>query len=225
MHAAEVFALRRRGIISFAVETRSRTFGWCAGRIFPSASVLKAMLLVAYLRQPGVRRRPLTGSERALLGPMIRRSDNAAATTILGRVGPGQLRALARRAGMRHFTPVTGIWGNSRIDAADQVRYFFEIDHLIPARHRAYGMRLLASVTFRGRVRLPIRDLENASVGFRAGGHFIPGAVLADAGGDRILGLVGHVTGLMLHAVDIVRGVLGGGFDDILGEAAPGAHH
>ena len=61
---------------------------------------------------------------------MIRRSDNAAAGSVLGIVGPDRLRGLAHRAGMRRFTPVTGIWGLSRIDAADQARYFLRIDSL-----------------------------------------------------------------------------------------------
>jgi Beta-lactamase enzyme family len=77
-----------------------------------------------------VRNRPLSAGDRALLARMIRRSDNAAAGRVLGIVGPGGLRALARRAGMRRFTPVTGIWGLSRIDAADQARYLLRIDTL-----------------------------------------------------------------------------------------------
>ena len=61
------------------------------------------MLLVAYLDRRSVRNRPLSADDRSLLAPMIRRSDNAA-DRVLGIVGPGGLRALARRAGMRRFT-------------------------------------------------------------------------------------------------------------------------
>jgi hypothetical protein len=78
---------------------------------------------------------------------MIQRSDNAAAGRVLGIVGPRGLRALARRAGMRRFTPVTGIWGLSRIDAADQARYFLHVDELVALRHRAYAMHLLNTIT------------------------------------------------------------------------------
>jgi beta-lactamase class A len=145
--AAARYASHRRGIISFAVRRQSRAWGWHARRIFPSASVLKAMLLVAYLRQRSVWHRALSSSERGLLDPMIRRSSNAAASAVLGRVGTGRLRLLARRAGMKRFTPVAGIWGNSRIDAEDQARYFFQIDRLIPPLHRRYAMRLLAHIT------------------------------------------------------------------------------
>ena len=66
---------------------------------------------------------------------------------MLGIVGPARLRALAHRARMRRFTPVTRIWGLSRIDAADQARYFLEIDEYVPPRHRAYAMHLLNSIT------------------------------------------------------------------------------
>jgi hypothetical protein len=78
---------------------------------------------------------------------MIRRSDNAAAGRVLALVGPARLRDLAKRAGMQRFTPVTGIWGLSRIDAADQARYFLRIDALVAGRHRAYAMRLLRTIT------------------------------------------------------------------------------
>jgi Beta-lactamase enzyme family len=148
---AAAFAKERRGTLAFAVHTPTRTYGWNARRTFPSASVLKAMLMVAYLNQPSVRDRPLRRAERRLVGPMITRSDNAAATTVLQRVGAGRLRALARRAGMRRFTPVTGIWGHSRINAEDQARFFLRIDRLTAPRHRAYAMRLLRSIVPRQR--------------------------------------------------------------------------
>ena len=145
--AAAAYASHRRGVIAFAVRTETRSWAWHATRTFPSASVLKAMLLVAYLNLPSVRARPLGPGDRALLAPMIRRSDNAAAGRALAIVGTGRLRALARRAHMRRFTPVAGIWGLTRIDAADQARYFLHIDSYVPQLHRAYAMRLLRTIT------------------------------------------------------------------------------
>jgi hypothetical protein len=145
--AAIAYASHRRGTIAFAVRTESGAWGWHASRTFPSASVLKAMLLVAYLDLPSVRARPLGPRDHALLAPMIRRSDNSSAGRVLGLVGPSRLRALARLAGMRHFVPVTRIWGLSRIGAADQARYFLHIDSLVAPRHRAYAMQLLNTVT------------------------------------------------------------------------------
>jgi hypothetical protein len=141
------YAARRHGIIAFAVRTPTRSWGWHSTRILPAASVVKAMLLVAYLNLPSVRERPLDRAERALLGAMIRRSDNAAATRVHTIIGAQGMRLLAHRARMRRFTPAPGIWGVSTIDAADQARYFLRIDRLVPARHRAYAMGLLASIT------------------------------------------------------------------------------
>jgi beta-lactamase class A len=113
-------------------------------RQFPSASVLKAMLLVAYLRHVGAR--PLRHSERALLTPMIRRSDNAAATEIRRRIGDAALVRLAHRVGMSRFRPGGATWGNSLITARDQTRFFLRIDGFVPAGHRAYALRLLRTV-------------------------------------------------------------------------------
>jgi beta-lactamase class A len=144
-HAARVYAEHRPGRIAFAVRTDQRFWGRSADVRFPSASVLKAMLLVAYLREPYVRDRPLHHSERALLTPMIRRSDNDAATAIRARIGNGALVHLAHVVGMTRFEPAA-IWGLSQITARDQTEFFLRIDRYLPARHRAYGLRLLRTV-------------------------------------------------------------------------------
>jgi beta-lactamase class A len=146
VRAAKAYAAHRHGSIAFAVHAGTATYGWHERRTFPSASVLKAMLLVAYLNEHSVRRRDLRPRERALLAPMIRRSDNSAASAVFVQVGTRRLRALARRAGMRRFAPAAPIWGNSRIDAVDQARFLYRIDKLVPARHRRYAMYLLAHV-------------------------------------------------------------------------------
>jgi hypothetical protein len=145
VHEAREFAQDRAGAISFGVRTRRGLRGVGVGRSVPSASVVKAMLLVAYLRQPDVRGRRLRPPERALLGPMIRRSDNAAASQVCNIVGTAGLARLARRAHMRHFH-ATRPWGLSTINVADQTRFFLHIDRRVPARHRRYAMRLLGSI-------------------------------------------------------------------------------
>jgi beta-lactamase class A len=138
MHDAEVYAKGRRGDIAFSVRTPGKVWGWRATRTYPSASVLKAMLMVADLNRDH--------PDRDLLKPMITRSDNNAAGRVLGIVGTKGLRQVARRAGMTNFTPVTPVWGNSKVTAEDQSRFFLKIDSLIPKRNRAYGMKLLASI-------------------------------------------------------------------------------
>jgi hypothetical protein len=78
---------------------------------------------------------------------MIRISSNAAASAIWLRVGDTRLRRLAHRAGMHRFAPGGSLWGLSQITARDITRFFLHVDRLLPRRHRAYGMRLLHSVT------------------------------------------------------------------------------
>jgi hypothetical protein len=142
--AAE-YAAARAGTVSFGVRT-SHGLRWIGvERTVPSASVVKAMLLVAYLRQPHVRHRRLREADRSLLGPMIRRSDNTAASRVCNVVGTGGLARLARRVHMHRFH-ATRPWGVSTIDVADQTRFFLHIDRRVPSRHRRYAMRLLGSI-------------------------------------------------------------------------------
>jgi hypothetical protein len=61
-------------------------------------------------------------------------------------VGAGGLERLAARVGMSRFAPAEPVWGESEITARDQTRFFLHIGSYIAARHRAYGMRLLASI-------------------------------------------------------------------------------
>jgi hypothetical protein len=136
----------RQGIVSFAfVDHRGRLRGYRRWRAAPSASVLKAMLLVAYLNRRSVRGRALADSDRALLAPMIRRSDNLTATRVLGIVGERGLDRLAERARMRHFR-LRSPWGLSEITAGDQARFFYRIDRYVPRRHRGYARWLLAHI-------------------------------------------------------------------------------
>jgi Beta-lactamase enzyme family len=143
--AARAYAASRAGDVSFAVRTERRAWSWRGETPYRSASVVKAMLLVGYLRRSDVRGRPLRSDEQGLLGPMVTRSDNRAADAIHERVGLAALSALGRRVGMRHFVPHP-VWGGSTITADDQARLFLRIDRLVPRRHRAYAMRLLRGV-------------------------------------------------------------------------------
>jgi D-alanyl-D-alanine dipeptidase len=136
--------IRGRAISSFAlIDSRGRLHGFAPRRRYVSASVVKAMLLVAYLRMIGDRLP--NGAERGALGPMITFSDNGRATSIYNRVGDAALLALAQRAGMRDFS-VGGHWGAVQFSAADQARFFSRFDSLVPRRSRAYARRLLSSI-------------------------------------------------------------------------------
>jgi D-alanyl-D-alanine dipeptidase len=134
----------RAGIVSWAlIDSHGRLHGLEPRRVYVSASLVKAMLLVAYLRRIG--NRPPTPSEQAALGPMITQSDNDFATAIYSRVGDAALHDLARRAGMRGFS-VNGYWSGSTFSAADQARFFRVFDRLVPPRSRGYARRLLSSI-------------------------------------------------------------------------------
>jgi hypothetical protein len=143
--AAQHFAAGRRGTVAFSVRTACGAWGRNQDTAVQSASVLKPMLLVADLRRPPLRDRPLARAERRLLGPMIRWSSNAAASRVLGRVGAARLRRDAGRWGMRRFN-LGAPWGASTITAREQARFWLGIDHHVPARHRAYALSLLRRI-------------------------------------------------------------------------------
>ena len=155
---AQAWARGRRGEVSFAVRhADGRLTGYRVRRTVRIASVLKPMLLAAYLDE--ARDRPLSGQERSRLAAMIRRSDNAAAEWALAVVGEAALRRVAHRAGMRHFR-FAPYWGHSRTDAADQTRFFIALEGFLAARHRAWAMTLLRTIVPSqrwgiGRLRLP----------------------------------------------------------------------
>jgi hypothetical protein len=103
------------------------------------------MLLAAYLSRGDVRHRPLRPPDRRLLDPMVRRSDNVAATRVRDIVGNDALVALARRAHMTRFAPHPA-WGLSQITARDQTRLFLRFESLVPRRHRPTAMTLLRTI-------------------------------------------------------------------------------
>ena len=167
--AARAYAGARAGTVAFAVRTERGTAGESLDRAFDSASVTKAMLLAAYLRQPAVRRRALAPADRNLLTPMIRWSSNRDASRVNHLLGPGALDRLARRAGMTSFSTLPECWSCSRITARDQSRLFLRIDRLIPRRHRAYGMGLLERVVPRQRWGVALAAPEGWRLYFKGG--------------------------------------------------------
>ena len=141
--AAIAFADSRDGEVSFAVRTEARLWARDGDRVVRSASVVKALVLVTQLR--AARDRTLTAGERALLDPMVRKSDNAATSTLVERLGAERIQRTARQVGMPRFR-LGSSWGGSDITAREQTSFFLHIDATMPARHRAYGMRLLRTI-------------------------------------------------------------------------------
>ena len=132
---------QRPGAVSFAVRTDGRFWGHRTTRGVPSASVLKAMLLVAYLRRGDVRGRPLRARRPAAArpdGPPVgqrhrdagarHRRRRRACTGSRARRGCSASRAPRRSGACRASTPAT-----RRASSCTSTRSS-------PRRHRAYAM-------------------------------------------------------------------------------------
>ncbi len=145
--SAARFLSGRAGDTAFAViDDKGRLAGVRVHRRFTSASVVKAMLLVGYLQRLAAERRPLDQGGRDLLYPMIHVSDNSAASAVFAVVGQGALQSIARQVGMTDLE-TSGNWASTQISAADQARFFFVQDRLIPPQFDAYARGLLAGIS------------------------------------------------------------------------------
>lgn len=144
--AAERYARARQGVASFAVvDERGVMWGRGEHDLFHSASVVKAMLLVAELDRCDAADEPLDDATRDMLTAMITISDNDAATEIYQRVGDEGLRSVAERTGMHDFQ-VSQSWGYARISAADMALFFAHLDQELPPRFARFGKSLLGSI-------------------------------------------------------------------------------
>jgi beta-lactamase family protein len=145
--AAARYLSGRAGEHAFAVyDNRHRLSGLDVHRRFHSASVVKSMLLVAYLQTLAAERRSLDAASRALLYPMIHSSDNDAASAVHAVVGNAGLERVARQAGMVDFQASAGWWALSEVSAADMARFFYVQDRLTPGQFVGYARWLLSHV-------------------------------------------------------------------------------
>jgi hypothetical protein len=145
-HAASYLA-GRIGRTAFAVlDSEGRMSGVHIHWTFPTASVVKAMLLVAYLRRlDAIGQHRVDAHSNSILYPMIHVSDNNAATQTWSIVGDSGLYSVAAAAGMTDFS-VSGLWGTALLSPADQARFFFEMDSLIPREFVGYARFLLSTI-------------------------------------------------------------------------------
>jgi hypothetical protein len=147
LRAAKRFLSARSGRKAFAViDDEGRLEGYHVHSRFHSASVVKSMLLVAYLRRLARGHRGLDDESRGLLYPMIHSSDNDAASAVLAIVGERALNRVARDAHMVDYEPGGGTWGFTEVSAADLANFFRYQDQLIPARFVAYARWLLSTI-------------------------------------------------------------------------------
>jgi hypothetical protein len=153
VRAATKVAKSRAGHVAFALRGGGVKRGFEADDRFSSASVVKAMLLVAYLRENANRK--LSDSERERLKIMIKRSDNDAATEVRDIIGNGALERLADKAGFDCFATSASSWGSTQICAKDMVLFMKGIERLLPKRHRGYAMTLLKRIVRKQRWGIP----------------------------------------------------------------------
>ena len=145
--AAERFLDARAGRTSFAVvDSQGHVSGVRLHEHFQTASVVKVMMLVAFLQKLSAEHRGLDSGEESLLYPMIHISDNEAASAVFAKVGAAALARLARLSGMSDYAPAVGWWAYTQTSAADQARFFQALDELIPPQFYAYARSLLSGI-------------------------------------------------------------------------------
>jgi hypothetical protein len=144
---AAAYLSTRIGRTAFAVvDSEGRMSGVHIHWTFPTASVVKAMLLVGYLRRlDAMSERRVDAGSNAFLYPMIHISDNDAATHTYSIVGDSGLYSVAKAAGMTDFSVSAG-WLSARLSPADQAHFFFEMDSLIPREFVGYARFLLSTI-------------------------------------------------------------------------------
>jgi beta-lactamase class A len=137
----------RAGRTAFAVvDSTGHLHGLRIREHFETASVVKVMMLVAYLQMLSAHHRGLSTSDRSLLYPMIHVSDNNAASAVLAIVGAPAVARVARQAGMQDYAPGVGWWAYTQTSAADQARFLFVLDRLIPPRFYPYARYLMSTI-------------------------------------------------------------------------------
>jgi hypothetical protein len=145
--AAARFLDSRAGATAFAVvDSQGQESGARLHEHFHTASLVKAMMLVAYLQMRSAQHRDLKAGDRSLLYPMIHRSDNNAASAVLRIVGVGALARVAGEAGMSDYAPGVGWWAFTQTSAADQARFFSLLAQLIPDQFYGYARGLLMGI-------------------------------------------------------------------------------
>jgi len=145
--AATRFLDSRAGSTSFAVvNNEGRLYGTRVREHFQTASVVKVMMLVAYLQMLNAHHRGVDEADNNLLYPMIHISDNEAASAVYSIVGESAVARVAREAGMGDYAPGVGWWAYTQTSAADQANFFFALQRLIPHQFYAYARGLLAGI-------------------------------------------------------------------------------
>jgi len=165
--AALAWAKGRSGNVAVAVvdSNGEDVRGLRVHRTFQAASLAKAILLVASLRADPTP----DAATKATLMQMIEESDNGCAYTVFNTVGAKGMRAVARASGMRDYEQGDG-WVDTRVSAADEARFFYHLEGLVPAAGRRLARRLLSGITPIQRWGIPAAaGIEGWDVYFKGG--------------------------------------------------------
>jgi hypothetical protein len=129
---------RRTGRVAVAYNARHR---------FRTASVVKILIALDYLRSRGAGAQ-IPAGDLALLRSMLRSSDDDAATALWKRAGrTGVIRRMTAMLKLTDTVPppasMPGFWGYTGISAADVVRVY---RYLLDPAHRRYGDFILGNL-------------------------------------------------------------------------------
>lgn len=186
--AAKRYIASRPGRVRYSLYDASsrRRWEYRATEPVKCASLMKTLLLATYLRSSSVRDRKLTEDDRKYLRPMIRESANDPASALYVKLGGDAIARTAKAAGMGTIEP-NPHWGLTRTTAHQQVALFSHLPDLFPPRHRAYAMKLLATIVPSQRWGVGQVDLPDAWQLYFKGGW------------GSGTGAVDHQTALLMH--------------------------
>ncbi|MFC4032388.1 serine hydrolase [Streptomyces polygonati] len=143
------------------------------GASFDSASVVKVTVLGTLLRTAMEEHRALTPREVDLTTAMITKSDNAATDTLWQQVGHQNVQHFLTLAGMAHTVPAPdGHWGETRINAADELRLLSLLtsdNPVLDRNARAYALGLMNRVVPDQRWGVPAGAPATATVQLKNG--------------------------------------------------------
>jgi Beta-lactamase enzyme family len=163
------FGSSQEGFVSAAVIDPGRDVTALRGRrLFVSASVVKAVMLVALLRELSAAGTPLDHGTAARLEEMIVHSDNDAADEVYQRLGDDPIEEAAAAAGAVTLD-VRGYWAETYLSARDAAAFMWSIERVLPKRHRAFGLRLLRGIVSYQRWGIPDAAPRGWLVAFKGG--------------------------------------------------------
>lgn len=201
-------------MVSVAViDSHGRIAGLRAKRRFVSASVVKAVMLVAYLRELAREKAPLEPSAAETLRAMITASDNAAADSIYYRLGDISIEQTARMAGAGALD-VRGYWSETYLSARDGARFISNVKRSLPFRFRRFGMNLLGSILDYQRWGIPRGAGKRWRIWFKGGwrsterGQLVHQVAVLRGAGDRVaLAIFTDAMPTQGYAIETVEGI------------------